>query len=191
MEPMSLAVGVVPLYNVTIDVLTRVRDYKDFGSDSSTTIARFDASKLRLQNWAKALGIRNGKLVDPHDCRLDDSRTASVIQNILRGVGKIFDKIEYRSTSLKLPVMQRSASIDAWSLPLDDERNVVERRQVVSARSRIAWATGGKTKLSKDVQSFEGLVNILYEVVAPRESETGSLIECNVPSCRSPFSALN
>ena len=191
MEPVSLAVGVVGLYNVTIDVLTRVRDYKDFGSESSTTIAHFDASKLRLQNWATALGIRNGKLVDPHDSRLDDSRMASVIQNILRGLGEIFDKIEYRSTSLKLPVQQRSASIDAWSLPLDDDRNEVEQRQVVSTRSRITWATGGKAKLSKDVQTFESLVNVLYKVVAPRDFEAGSVIECNVPSCRSPFSALN
>ena len=55
----------------------------------------------------------------------------------------------------------------------------------------MVWATGGKAKLSKDVQRFEGLVNILYEVAAPREFEAGPVIECNDPSCRSPFSALH
>ena len=97
MEPVSLAIGVAGLYNASIDVLTHVRDYKDFGRESSMTIARFDASKLMLQNWAKTLGIRDGKLVDPHDSRLDDSQTASVIKNILRCLKDVFDKVEYVS----------------------------------------------------------------------------------------------
>ena len=178
MEPVGLAVGIVSLYNTFIEVSSRVRDYKEFGVESQTTLLRFDASKLKLQNWAKALGIHDGRLIDSHDPRLDDPQTASVIQNILRWSTTTFDKIEARSTSLRLPLRQRSAGTDGWFLPSDDIRHEVDRRQNSSTKSRIAWATGGKARLSKDVSSFEELVNILSDVVPPRELEEGSKIKC-------------
>lgn len=180
MEPVGLAVGVLSLYNTSIDFLNRVRDYKDFGSESQTTLIRFDASKLKLQKWANALGIRDGRLVVPHDPRLDDPQTALVIRNILQGSIKAFHKVEDTTTSLRLP-HQRSAETDGWLLPFDDIRNEVEQRQRFSTKSRIAWATGGKAKLSKDVRTFEGLVNILSDVVPSRESEAGAILECMFP----------
>ena len=181
MEPISLAVGVVSLYNVSIDVLDHVRDYKEFGTESQTTLVCFEASKLKLKNWANGLGIRDGKLVDSHDPRLDDPKTASVIQNVLRQSTKIFGKLQDTRTSLRLPVQQLSTETDGWLLPVDDIRNEVEQRQSSSTRSRLAWATGGKAKLGKEVRNFEGLVNILNEVVPPRESEAGSMIKYMLP----------
>ena len=181
MEPVGLAVGVLSLYNTSIEFLNRVRDYKDFGSESQTPLIRFDASKLKLQKWASALGIRDGRLVDPHDPRLDDPQTALVIRNILQGTVKAFDKVKDTSTSLRLPSRQHSAGTDDWLLPSDAIRNEVEQRQKFPARSRIAWATGGKAKLSKDVRTFEGLVNILSDVVHSREFEAGAMLNCMFP----------
>lgn len=181
MEPVSLAVGIVSLYNTFIEVSSRVRDYNEFGAESQTTLLRFDASKLKLENWAKALGIRNGKLMDTHDPRLDEPQTASVIQSVLHWSTTAFDKVEARSTSLRLPLHQRSARTDGWSLLSDDIKNEVDRRQNLSTKSRIAWATGGKAKLSKDVYRFEELVNILRDVVPPREIEGGSKTNCILP----------
>ena len=178
MEPLSLAVGLVALYDVTIDVLNRVHAYKDFGNEAQMALAQFEASKLKLQNWAKALGISDGKLVKPYDPRLDDPRTASVIQNVFRWSIKSFEKIESARASLKLPQRQRSAGTDGWLLPNDDIRDVPEPHQHFSTRSRIAWATGGKTKLDKDVRQFGELVNILEDVVPPHEPEAGSIVKC-------------
>ncbi|KAL8832406.1 MAG: hypothetical protein Q9191_000278 [Dirinaria sp. TL-2023a] len=177
MEPVGLAVGILSLYNTFIEVSSRVRDYREFGVESQTTLLRFDASKLKLQNWAKALGIQDGKLIDSHDPRLDDPQTASVIQNVLRWSTTAFDKVEARSASLRLPLRQHSAGTGGWSLPSDDIKNEVDRRQNSSTKSRIAWATGGKAKLSKDVYSFEELVNILSDVVPPREIEGASKVK--------------
>ncbi|KAL9608440.1 MAG: hypothetical protein Q9167_006739 [Letrouitia subvulpina] len=177
MEPVSLAVGVVGLYNASIGLLKLVHGYKEFETESSTTIARFNASKLRLQYWAETLGIRNGKLLDPHDSRLDNPQTALVVQDILRSLYKLFDKVEYKSASLKLPARKRPAGIGRFSVRLSDAENEAEQRQAISKKGRIAWVTGGKFTLSKDIQNFEGLVNILYDVVGPHQLEAASRTE--------------
>ncbi|KAG8529665.1 uncharacterized protein KY384_005146 [Bacidia gigantensis] len=175
MEVAGLAVGIVSLYNATIDIIDRVDSYKDFATGSQTTIARFNASKLKLQNWANSLGIHDGGLADPHDTRLDDPQTALVITNVLRSLEKAFDKVEYRSTSLKLPVRQRSARNDDWVINLGKIRNEVEPSRTSSKSSRLAWATGGKLKLSDDVNTFEALVDVLYGIVTPREGTAEAL----------------
>ena len=179
MEPVSLAVGIVPLYNVALEVLDRVHDYRDFGEESQTLFSHFEASKLKLQNWAEALGLcgHGGNLADPHDPRLDDPRTASVIQNILRASATIFDKVEYRSASLKLPLRQRSADTSGWSLPTDYNSNKSKQYQHFSTKSRIAWATGGKGKFEKDVRSFEGLVDILSALVPPPDPHAEAMVK--------------
>ena len=181
MEPVSLAVGLVPIFISAIDILDRVRDYKEFGDESHTTISRFEAAKLKLQNWAKALGICDGKLSDAHDPRLDDSRTASVVQNILHASIRIFDKVEYQSESLRLPIRQRSAGIDGWVVPAEDIRLSHPESRNLSKRSRLAWATGGKARFEKDVRNFENLVNILGDVVPPRKHEEESLVKSMPP----------
>jgi len=188
MEFVSLAIGVVSLYNISIDVLNRVCDYKEFQFETQTTLLRYEASKLKLQNWAKALGICDGKLLDSHDPRLDEPITALIIQNILTSSIKAFDKVEYTNTSLRLPLRQRSAGTDGWLLPIDNIKHDVAERQKLSKRGRIAWATGGKTRLSNDVRTFEGLVTILSELVPPREPEAGSAIKCKLVPAVTVFS---
>ena len=180
MEPLSLAVGLVPLYSIALEVLDRVRDYRDFGDESQTIFLHFEASKLKLQHWAQDLGLRgnDGTLAEPHDPRLDDPTTASVIQAILRTTVTVFYKVEYRSASLKLPLRQRSADTSGWSLPTDYDSNKLKQPQRFSTKSRIAWATGGKGKFEKDVRSFEGLVDILSTIVPPSERHAEIKVKC-------------
>lgn len=170
MELAGVALGVVSLYNTSIDVLHRVDAYRGFNMESQTTLAHYDAAKLRLQNWAKMLGMSEGDLKSPHDARLDDPQTASVIKNMLRCLNKIFDKIEDTSGPFKPPARQRTLETFAWSTPFDDARGKLleEVSTPTSKRTRIGWAAGGKSRLEKEVRSFESLVNILYDVVPPR-----------------------
>ena len=184
MEPVSLAVGLVPIFISAIEILDRVRDYREFGDESEATLSHFEASKLKLQNWANALGICDGKLSDAHDARLDDSRTASVIQNLLHASIRIFDKVEYRSELLRLPVRQPSAGINGWAVPADDIRHSHPHPHIFSKRSKMAWATGGKARFEKDVRKFESLVNVLNDVVPPREPEEESLAKSMPPCAR-------
>ena len=181
MEPVSLAIGLVPIFISAMHILDRVRDYKDFGDEAETTLSCFEASKLKLQNWAKTSGICDGRLSDAHDPRLDDPRTASVVQNILHASIRIFDKVEYQSESLRLPMRQRSAGTDGWAVPADDIRQSQPERQILSKRSRLAWATGGKARFEKDVRNFESLVNVLTDVVPLRGLEDQSLAKSMLP----------
>ncbi len=169
MEVAGLAVNIVSLYNAVVDILIRFDAYKNFATESRATIIRFEAAKIRLHDWADSVGIKDGKLADHHDPRLDDSKRASIIKDDLDCLKKLLGKIENARSTIKLPTRQRISETDQWITPPDDPGSVVEPHQPLSKRSRIAWATGGKDKLNKDVVVFEGLVNALYHIANSKE----------------------
>ncbi len=169
MEVAGLAVGIVSLYNATVDILSRVDAYKNFGAESQTNFVHFEAAKLRLQDWADSVGIQNGKLADGHNPRLDDPKRASIIKTALEGLTKLFDDVERTSSSFKLPTRRPTADADIWLTPFDEVRSKPERHQAVSKKSRLAWAMGAKEKLNKNVVEFDGLVTVLYHVANPSD----------------------
>lgn len=69
MEAAGLAAGILSLYNACIDITTRFDAYKNFEVESQVTTTYFEALKVKLQDWADGVGIRNGELVDDHDSR--------------------------------------------------------------------------------------------------------------------------
>lgn len=177
MEAAGLAVGVVSLYNTLFEVLKCVDAYKSFGTDVALTVDRYDASKLRLEKWAEAVGIGNGQLMDSHDSRLNDPRIASVIKNILRRLTEIFDKAEYTSYFAELPMRQKQAETLDWSTPLDGDREKPQPPSRTSKRRRLIWAVGQKDRFTKDMHNFEGLVSILHDIVPPHEGRARSLTD--------------
>ena len=178
MEPLSLAIGIVGLYSASIDLLDRIKDYQNFGTESSTTIARFDASRLRLQLWAEAVGIGDNGLRDSHDVGLDDPRISSVVYNILYWSYKLLQKVEDNVNSLKIPKRQQTNG-EQWSLLSQDGRAEAEYQKKFSKKGRLAWSTGSKTKVTQDVQEFEGLVNLLHGVISPRDVRAEGVTNCN------------
>src|SRR5437762_8290269 len=65
MEPGGLAVSIVGLaglFSLCLDVIEKVEKYKDFGTDSRTLIAQFEADKLRFKRWGEKVGFKNQKL---------------------------------------------------------------------------------------------------------------------------------
>ena len=112
MEVAGLAVGIASLYNATVDILSRVDAYKNFGAESQTNFVHFEAAKLRLQDWADSVGIQNGKLADRHNPSLDDPKRASIIKTALEGLTKLFDDVERTSSFIKLPTRRPTADAD-------------------------------------------------------------------------------
>lgn len=172
MEVAGLAVGVVSLYNSFVQVLKFVDAYKSSGLDAQLTTDRYNASKLRLQIWAKTVGIRDGALADLHDSRLDDPQIASVVKNILRRLTEVFDKAEYTSISSGILRGQRPNDSHDWTTPQDPGEPKVAPEKQLSKGSRLNWALRRKDRFVKDVQSFEGLVNILHDIV-PQHPDKG------------------
>ncbi|KAL8931057.1 MAG: hypothetical protein Q9208_000159 [Pyrenodesmia sp. 3 TL-2023] len=177
MEAAGLAVNIVSLYNAVVDILIRFDAYKNFATESRATIVRFEAAKIRLQDWADNVGIEDRKLASRHDPRLDDPRRASIIRDDLDCLKRLFDQINHTRSTVKLPAQQPKAEKDDWITPFDEVRSGAEPRQPLSKKSRIAWATGGKAKLNKDVVVFEGLVNALYHIADPKDVRAYDTLE--------------
>ncbi|KAI4225867.1 MAG: hypothetical protein LQ349_006979 [Xanthoria aureola] len=181
MEVAGLAVGIVPLYNAVIDILGRVDAYRKFGAESQTSLVQFDTAKLRLQDWADSVGIRDGRLADHHDPRLDEPRRARIIKMALETLKALLEEVEHTSSSLKLPTRRPTADADFWPRPFDKTTDKPEHHQVVSKRSRLNWAMGGKEKFNKNIAILEALVTALYQV-APQGNGDASQWLTTIPS---------
>ncbi|KAL9598746.1 MAG: hypothetical protein Q9219_004304 [cf. Caloplaca sp. 3 TL-2023] len=164
MEAAGFAVGIVSLYNACIDILSRVDAYKDHDIESQALFVHYEASKVRLQDWADRVGIRDGKIAEHHSPCLDDPKRYPIIKCALEGVRKVFNKSERSSSATKLPARQPLSKADEWTLLSDETRNNAEPHQPVSKRSRLAWAMGGRDQLKKDVNQLDEFVNALYHV---------------------------
>lgn len=173
MEAAGLAIGIVSLYKATIDILGHVDAYKKFGADSQTSIVHFEAAKVRLQDWADNVGIRDGKLADHHNPRLDEPKRASIIENALECLKTLLEEVERTSSSFKLPIRRPTAEADLWPTPFDETANKPKHHQAISKRSRLNWAMGGKEKLNRDIAVLEGLVTVLYQVAIPGDGGAG------------------
>ena len=177
MEAAGLAVGIVPLYNAIIDIIGRVDAYRKFGAESQTSLVHFEAAKVRLQDWADGVGIRDGRLADHHDPRLDEPKRAWIIKMALENLKTLLDEVEHTSSSLKLPIRRPTAEAALWPRPLDQTTDKPENHQVLSKRSRLNWAIGGKEKLNRNITVLEGLVAVLYRVAPPGNGDAGQWLK--------------
>ena len=178
MEVVGLAVGIASLYKAAIDILSCLDAYQNFGIESQASLLHFEGAQIRLEDWANRVGICAGKLADHYDSRLDDPRRASIIKDALVCLEKVFNKVEYTTSSIKPLSRQRSAGTNSWATSYDEPRSKHDSRQHLSKRSRIAWAAGGRERLNKDVLLFEGVVNVLHHVINPSEISTDHRFSC-------------
>ena len=178
MEAASLGIGIAALYTATIETLGRIDAYKQFEIDSQATLSRYEASKLSLEQWATAIGIADGALAEAHDPRLDEPRIAAVIQNILHCLRSVLHEADKARDKSRLPLRQVSTSVPDWSLPAEHGRSGQDNGKKIPIRSRIAWATGGKSKFDRSVNNFESLVNVLLGVLPSGQTEQW----CKAPS---------
>ncbi len=82
MEPISFTVGIVGLaglFSVCLDVIDKVDSYKDYGVESRSIIAQFDADKHLFTKWAQDVGIDKDKLKNSHHGLLDNPKTNLIV----------------------------------------------------------------------------------------------------------------
>jgi len=118
MEPISFTVGVVGLagiFGVCLDVIERVDSYADFGAESRSIIAQFEADKHLFTKWAQDIGISADKPKENLHKNLEDLETCSIVQRILFTIQEIFSQTESTMSSLQ-PVVDAGPS----SLPHSD-----------------------------------------------------------------------
>ncbi|KAJ0358407.1 hypothetical protein COL26b_014494 [Colletotrichum chrysophilum] len=158
MEPVGLAVGVAGLaglFSTCLEAVQRVASYKNYGRDSRSLAAQFDADKHRLEQWGQAVGIKDGKLSDTHHPALDDAQKLSIVHKLLvsiQGFGSGADDT----------IDQRPALADG-EFPKNKlvSTRLARPRQSAPTDSklrRVAWALHGKAKRTEHVQTFATLM---------------------------------
>ncbi|KPM35923.1 hypothetical protein AK830_g10649 [Neonectria ditissima] len=151
MEPASFAVGLIGLaglFGSCLEVLERAQSYRSFASDSKNLDVQFNATKIRLENWGRAVGFNDGTPYDEHHPALDEEktrRTAVEIFNIIKDTCNVEDAQKPRSSS------DRPGGTGAGD----------------SRRRKFAWALGAKLKRTEQISLLKELVQALYDLVPP------------------------
>jgi hypothetical protein len=100
MDPFSLATGIAGfaglagLFSTCLDIIERVDSYKDFGVESRSIIAQFEADKYLLKKWARDIGIYKNTDEVKINHNLDSPETVLIVQNILSSIQEIFSRTE-------------------------------------------------------------------------------------------------
>jgi Prion-inhibition and propagation len=172
MEIAGVAIAIPGLLTSCLDLIERIDSYKDFNIHSRQLVARCDASKLRLREWADSVGVSDNKLSDEHHIRLDYPEVASIVKTILISLCDTFQKSEHTRSRLRLPPGQASLVSSSWPVLARTDLDANNaRRNVSSAKSGIAWAVKYRSQFTNQVETFEVLVEKLYDLVPPNRIE--------------------
>jgi len=175
MDPLSLTfgiaglVGLTGLYSTCLDVIDKVDAYKEYGIESRSMIAQFEADKLLFQNWGKSVGIDKNKLSDNHHENLDDPRTVSSVEKILSSIQELYlsaDSTRLTLQPISKPDRKSNPSIGGISW-LGSHARHQKVQESTSKRKRMAWAFRNKAKFVAQVQQFGALVQRLQSLVPP------------------------
>jgi hypothetical protein len=173
MEIAGLAFGVPGIFSVCLELIDRFEHYQSFGAHSRQLTARFKASKLKLREWAKAVGISDGTLAENHHPRLDIPEVAAVLRPILHSLCEIFEKAEQTRTRLSLPQREAEPDPSVWPILYRGDRSK-DKAGSSSTKSGINWAIRGRNQFTGQVEIMEVLIDKLYDIVPP-DSERGQL----------------
>lgn len=195
MDPVSFAVGIAGLaglFSTCLDVIDRVDSYKDFGVESRSIMAQFEADKHLFTKWAQDVGIDKDtdKLKNPY--YLENPETILIIQNILSSIQEIFSQTKSTVSSLH-PVVEAGPTSFPESVHfLKENRRLPNPDGAISKRSRIGWSLRSKAKFISQVQQFGALVQRLYSLVPlDRLTGAGNMEKDTIGSDLSPSNGMN
>lgn len=170
MEPIGFAVGVVGLaglFSVCVDVIDKVDSYKEFGVESRSIIAQFEADKHLFTKWAHDVGIDRNSQINNYHSYLDNHETNLVVQKILSSIQEIFNKTEGTLSNLQPVVEAGPASFPSGIQFLNTRKISQISEGSVSKKYRIGWSLRSKAKFLSQVQQFGALVQRLHSLVPP------------------------
>ena len=170
MEPIGLAVGVVSLaglFSVCLDVIDKVDSYKEFGVESRSIIAQFEADKHLFVKWAQDVGIDKDKLNNSWHSSLDNPETNLIVQKVLSSIQEIFSKTENMVSNLQPVVESGPTSFPGGVNFLNTRKQSQNPEGAIRKRGRIGWSLRSKTKFIYQVQQFGALVQRLHSLVPP------------------------
>jgi len=177
MDPIGFTIGVVGLaglFSVCLDVIETVDSYKDYGPESRSIIAQFEADKHLFKNWAQDVGIDRDKTNNNYQNRLDDPETNLIVQKVLSSIQEIFSQTEGTVSNLQPAVDVGPTSFPRGIHFLNTRQKSQNPGAAISKRGRIGWSLRSKAKFIYQVQQFGALVQRLHSLVPP-DAQTGAV----------------
>jgi hypothetical protein len=170
MDPFSLTAGIAGfaglagLFSTCLDIIDRVDSYKDFGVESRSIVAQFEADKHLFKKWAQHVGIDKDQVRTNH--YLDNPETTLVVQNILSSIQEIFSRTKSTMSSLQ-PAVEAGPTAFPDGVRFAERKRSIHLEGAISRRSRLGWSLRSKAKFTNQVQQFGALVQRLYSLVPP------------------------
>ncbi|RDW85385.1 hypothetical protein BP5796_03710 [Coleophoma crateriformis] len=173
MDPISFTVGIVGLaglFSVCLDVIDKVDSYKDFGLESRSITAQFEADKHLFKKWAHDVGIdKDSSGGNTHDA-LDNPETKLIVEKILMSIQEIFSKTENIVSTLHPTGEAGPTSFPDGIHFLNALKKPKKSEGAISRRGRIGWSLRSKTRFINQVERFGALVGRLHSLVPPKGS---------------------
>jgi hypothetical protein len=168
-EPIGLTIGIAGLagiFSVCLDVIEKVDSYKDFGIESRSIVAQFEADKILFQKWGKNVGIDKHVLAADHHRNLDDRQTFSGVEKILSSIKELHLSADSTRSSLE-PALNLGSQSSLHQYSSEGQSRDQTGMESSSKKKRIAWAFRRKAKFVAQVQQFGVLVQALRNLVPP------------------------
>lgn len=170
MEAVGLAVGVAGLFSACIDLVERIDAYKDFGIESRSMMSRFEADKIRFKRWGSNVGFHDGKYEGTHDPQLHNSELEVVIKHILNSTLETLEAADATRSKLRNNFREDGDSPQAISGEL--AKTMTKSPTSKSKRGGFDWAFKRRYKFANQIDSFNKLVEALYNVIPPTNRES-------------------
>jgi len=173
MEPIGFAIGIAglaSLFTTCIDVMDKIDSYKEYGAESRSIIALFEADRLLFRKWARSVGIHEGNLEDAQHEDLENPELAKTVEKILTSILEVFDKTE--SALSKQQHVSHAGTKNSQESALFSQGSILNQQLPASRRNKIRWALAGKQKFIAQVQRFGDLVQRLITLVPPNTSKS-------------------
>ena len=165
------AMGVPDLFGACIDILERADAYKEFGVESRSMIARFDADKLRFRRWANEVGIFDGKCKEKHDHWLNDRELESAVKRILISTCEIFDAAKLTHSKLRDDCGENDGPLPAIpGVSREITKIKTKSSPSTSIRGGIDWDYKRRGMFTNHIDMFSKVVEMLYNLIPPKNS---------------------
>jgi hypothetical protein len=164
MEAVGLGIGIAGLaglFSSCLEAIDRIKDYRSFVSDSDALSAQFGAERLRLAQWGRTVGLRDGQLLADHHHCLDDSEIVSQAEQHLTLINNILG-LDERRYAVGGVVHEFSNNAARGTV-----RETTHVRMMGTKLRKLTWALGGKGDRSIQCALLKELVQQLHNLVPP------------------------
>jgi hypothetical protein len=163
MEPVSLGIGIIGLFQTAATCFTCVRIVKSSGSDLQIYMLRLVLVHLRLSRWGKLVGLTE-KADDVRSLKtgIFDPQNIEIAESLLERIVVLFKATEKTtSDSSKTP---KSDTGDDDNL-IKQIRNIsIHRQRKLDIVEKVKWCLYARKEMASLIENLEKLIGDLYDL---------------------------